>query len=63
MSSEYYDDEGFDDWCNRNKDFILEQYCLNIKETEDINTDNLEYKDVPFEFKNEMFEEYLEGDD
>ena len=61
MIQKYYDDEGFEDWCENNKEHILEQYQLNLTETEDIDTDKITYNQVPQDFKKKMFEEYLEN--
>jgi len=56
----YYDDEGFEVWCENNKDDILEKFQLNLAETEDIDVDKITYSQVPQDFKEELFEEYLE---
>lgn len=63
----YYDDEGFEDWCDSNQDLIVEQYILSIEDDFDeddlkaqIYLEQLTYKDVPKDFKEEMFEKFLE---
>jgi hypothetical protein len=66
-ANSYYDDGGYEDWCEANQSHILEQYVLSLKDGYDeddlkaqIYLDHLQYKDVPEEFKETMFEEYLE---
>jgi hypothetical protein len=68
MTDGYYDDEGYESWCEDNQDHILEQYVLSLEDGYDVDDlkaqvylDNLTYKDVPEDFKLEMFEEYLEN--
>jgi hypothetical protein len=67
MSHEYYDDDGYESWCEDNQAHILEQYVLSLQDgfdvddlKEQIYLDNLKYKDVPEDFKLDMFNEYLE---
>ena len=60
--------DAYDSWESSREDDILEQYVLSIEDDYD-DTDlkeklwleNLTFKDVPEEFKDEMFEEWEEN--
>jgi len=63
---EYYDDDGYEDWCESNKLLILEQFVLyladEIDEVDPVLSefiDLLTYSNVPSQFKDELFEKYL----
>jgi hypothetical protein len=67
MDNSYYDDGGYEDWCEANQDLIVEQYILEIEDDFDeddlkgkIYLEQLTYEQVPSDFKEKMFEEYLE---
>ena len=63
---EYYDDSGYEDWCESNKILIMEQFVLYLADEMDVIDpvlsefiDLLTYKNVPEQFKDELFEKYL----
>jgi hypothetical protein len=64
----YYDDDGYEDWCENNKEYILENYIehqLSCLDTDDLSEkeriENLTYDDVPDSYKEGLFEELLES--
>lgn len=57
----YIDDDGYETWCEENKEFIIEQYAIELSETYDKEIVSVDYNTIPEIFKEKLFRDFLEN--